>query len=195
MPFLTAQVNLLTCSPHCPCNAEWQKGRLWIPIKRSLYELIRFTLEWMVYFKADRNYPKRHAQCKHVLTLTQCISWLHDDTLGIFAYTLKWTIHCNKMAAWKRLAPFKVIGLALCRNKPKPKGPEVDASSTQPSELFKLWAIIFFLRLKTVLILTNFKSKCLMFCCKRMSLYVGKNLNQTFSKSWKTSCKCALAKG
>ena len=32
----TQQVNLLTCSPHCPYNAERRAGKLCIPILKSL---------------------------------------------------------------------------------------------------------------------------------------------------------------
>ena len=31
------------------------------------------------YFKVERNFPKRHAQCIHALILTQCRSLLLDD--------------------------------------------------------------------------------------------------------------------
>ena len=37
MPFpTTQQVNLPACSPHCPCNAVRQAGKLWIPILKLL---------------------------------------------------------------------------------------------------------------------------------------------------------------
>ena len=36
------------------------------------------------YLEADGNSPKHHAQCRHALILTQCVSELCDDILEKF---------------------------------------------------------------------------------------------------------------
>ena len=47
--------------------------------------LSRFILQWMVYFKADGNSPKRHVQCRHALTLTQgCPTFLLKGPHAIY---------------------------------------------------------------------------------------------------------------
>ena len=48
---------------------------------------------------ADGNSPKRHTQCRHVLTLTQCVSWLRDDVLGNSC------IHCHDIRQLKNNWP------------------------------------------------------------------------------------------
>ena len=43
------------------------------------YEFSHFISQWMVHFKSDENFPKRHLLGKHTLPLTQCMSRLQDD--------------------------------------------------------------------------------------------------------------------
>ena len=65
--------------------ADFKKLKILFFLKNCCgsYELSHFILQWMVYIKADGNSPKRHAQCMHALTLSQCVSRLRDDVLGI----------------------------------------------------------------------------------------------------------------
>ena len=57
----------------------------------------------MVYFKADGNSPKHHAQCRHAISLIQCMSRLRNDILGNHR-PLKQTTHCDI----KRLGDLKM---------------------------------------------------------------------------------------
>ena len=75
---ISAQV--LTAYWYTPEVLKLSKHDISKTCRGSLF-LGHFILQWIVYFKADKNSPKCHLQCRHVLTLTQ-VSGLRIDILG-----------------------------------------------------------------------------------------------------------------